>query len=146
MNNQEPEVLRPNELSKLKEFAYACGDALIDGEPIEIFYPEDLVIEPGQKETRFSAITVAKIKAHPQNASLLSGLKGTANIYAIFTKASNASGWEVKYVGQRKAASIRERVSQHLIKKNARTGSKLGEIHESLSKVEKIGGGQGDQG
>ena len=139
MNNQEPEILRPNELSKLREFASDCGEALIEGEPIEFFYPEGFVIEAGEKEKRFSDETVTKIKGHPRNASLLSGLKGTANIYAIFTKASNASSWEVKYVGQRKAASIRERLSQHLIKKNARTGSKLSKVHEVLSKGEKIG-------
>jgi len=46
------------------------------------------------------------------------------NIYAIFTKLGDAE-WTVKYIGERKAIEMRQRITAHLIKKVEQQGQNL---------------------
>ncbi|MBT4361552.1 MAG: hypothetical protein HOB84_09690 [Candidatus Marinimicrobia bacterium] len=57
-----------------------------------------------------------------------------ANIYAIWSRASDSEIWEVMYIGQRTSASFEERIKQHLFKTPTGTQSKIKKVREQLLK------------
>ena len=72
------------------------------------------------------------------NNSLLEQLNNHANLYAIHIKEKD-SVWKVAYIGQRKSNSMRSRIIEHLVKKNAATGSKLNEVKAIVASGGEIG-------
>ncbi len=115
----------PEDLSR---FAEKCRKSLLDSQPYEFNYPEECPLQ--------SCWPVEKIKE--SNKKFLSNLKGKGNVYAIFLK-THGRKWNPVYVGQRKSKGLRDRLTQHLIKKNAQTGSKLKEVKEWVTGGGKIG-------
>lgn len=118
----------------IEEYIEECEKCLLEGDPTEFLYPSDFVGKSIADNIWEEMVEVLK----KNNKTLLSTLRNKANIYAIYTKPINGD-WVVKYVGERKAASMRERITSHLIKKDDRTGSKLEYVREAVSKGEKIG-------
>ncbi len=62
------------------------------------------------------------------NQQILDDVSGSANIYAIFTAPKESSTFSLKYIGKTTRKLARQRVRNHLIKKNKQTGSKLERI------------------
>ena len=62
------------------------------------------------------------------NKNALDKLSGKANVYAIFTAPKDSGAYTIRYIGKTKKNLARERVTNHLIKKNEKTGAKLTEI------------------
>lgn len=118
----------------LQEFIENCESHLLTGEPTQFQYPSELL-----GKSIADAIWEEKVSEIKElNKSLLSGLRNKANVYAIFTKAGSG-GWVVRYVGERKAVDMRQRITNHLITKSDGTGAKLDFVREAVSKGESIG-------
>ena len=62
-----------------------------------------------------------------------------ANIYAIWSRASNSDKWVVMYIGQRSKSKVIERIKQHLFKTPSDTESKIEKIKEHLNNNYEIG-------
>ena len=88
----------------LVEFANECASALLTGVQHEFSYPT------GCSLTNWPS---AEIKA--MNESFLKTLRGRGNVYAIYLRNSKQNDWVPVYVGQRKSANLRERISHHLL-------------------------------
>ncbi len=97
----------------LDEFANECASALIIDSPIQFHYPDGCNLE------NWPVPEIKKL-----NAETLQGLRGAGNVYALYTRRRNEA-WSVVYVGQRKSKGLRERITQHLVNKDSRTGSML---------------------
>jgi hypothetical protein len=113
---------------KLSEFAKECEASLLSGVQYEFVFPEGCSLQEWP---------VAEIKA--ANKEFLSSLKGSANVYALFVRRNDSEEWIPVYVGQRKSANLRERLTQHLINKNVQTGSMLEAVKTAVAAGEKIG-------
>lgn len=105
----------------LDEFAERCAEALIVDSPIQFNYPD------GSSLTNWP---VAEIKQ--LNDLVLKELRGAGNVYALYTRRAEGA-WSVVYVGQRKSEGLRERITQHLINKDTRTGSMLEAVKTAVS-------------
>ncbi|MGF1792931.1 hypothetical protein L4D21_20245 [Photobacterium profundum] len=118
----------------LQQYIDECENQLLNGEPSEFVYPSELlgkrISDPIWDEM------IAQVKE--PNEAILSTLRNKANIYAIFTK-NGDEPWIKKYVGERKALDMRQRITSHLINKNSSTGSKLDFVREAVSQGEKVG-------
>ncbi len=62
-----------------------------------------------------------------------------ANVYAIWSRASNSDKWEVMYIGQRSKGNVIERIKQHLFKTPNGTQSKLEKVTELVALNHHIG-------
>ena len=60
------------------------------------------------------------------------------NIYGLLTKTSGAD-WKLRYVGQRKAKDIKQRLKHHLIKKHQKTGAQLDKVKKELESNVQLG-------
>jgi hypothetical protein len=118
----------------LKEFAESCKRALLLENPYEFNYP---TILKNNTEERLWKECIPKIKE--KNKNLLSKLRSNANLYTIYERKSKVDKWLPVYVGERKSVGMRERITQHLINKNLKTGSKLEEVKEIVRTGGKIG-------
>lgn len=67
-------------------------------------------------------------KIDEANHALLSMVSGEANVYAIFTAPKNSDIFSLRYIGKTTRKLARQRIRNHLIKKNERTGAKLNNI------------------
>lgn len=113
----------------LAEFADTCSKALLATAQHTFRFPVG-----SSKESW----PVEEIKR--QNATLLSNLRHQGNVYALFVRErKEQSKWQVMYVGERKADGLRGRVTEHLIKKDQNTGSKLEEIQTAVAGGLEIG-------
>ncbi|NHV28774.1 hypothetical protein [Burkholderia sp. D-99] len=63
-----------------------------------------------------------------ENESTLDLVAGCANVYAIFTAPRDSNVFTLRYIGKTTRKLARQRVRNHLIKKNERTGAKLENI------------------
>ncbi|ELH9640318.1 hypothetical protein [Vibrio alginolyticus] len=122
----------PNEL---QEYINHCEEQLLNSEPVEFVYPAELVGKDVSDPIWDDLIEEVK---EPNEKEILSKLRHKANIYAIFTK-NGDEPWVKKYVGERKAIDMRQRITSHLINKNRKTGSKLDLVRDAVSKGQKIG-------
>ena len=122
----EPQIFHgPKELVA---FAATCESALFESFKHVIAYPPS---------ANLANWPVADIQS--KNEALLSTLRNAGNVYAIFVAdAPKNSPWIVHYIGERKSNGLRQRLTEHLIKKNANTGSKLPEIQQSVSDGKRI--------
>lgn len=62
------------------------------------------------------------------NQELLKKVSGSANLYAIFTAAWGSEEHSLRYVGKTTKKLARQRITNHLFRKDERTGSKLAQI------------------
>lgn len=115
--------------AELKDFVQRCTNELFKQEPRQFNYSEDCYLGKwGEDEIRVS------------NKDLLKTLNGNANIYAIFVRERGSrSLWEKMYVGQRQSRYMRDRIREHLIKKNYQTGSVLEKIKTAVSLNKEVG-------
>jgi hypothetical protein len=120
--------------SGIQEYIEECESSLLQGEPTEFVFPNELIGASITDSIWDEMIGVIKTRNEP----LLSSLRNKANIYAIFTK-TNDGDWVVKYVGERKAIEMRQRITSHLLTKDIKTGSKLEYVREAVSRGERIG-------
>jgi hypothetical protein len=111
----------------LDEFANECASALIVDSPIQFFYPDDC---------NFTNWPIEEIKQ--LNDETLKSLRRAGNVYALYLRRAGES-WSVVYVGQRKSAGLRERITQHLVNKNVRTGSMLKAVKTAISDGREMG-------
>lgn len=115
--------------AELASFVISCEDALLKTAQHKFIFPAGSSKDSWPTE---------EIKA--ANQALLSKLRHQGNVYALFVrKPTPNSTWEVRYVGERKADGLRSRITDHLIKKNAQTGSKLQEIQSAVGDGSEIG-------
>lgn len=63
-----------------------------------------------------------------ENQDLLDSVSGAANVYAIFTAPKDTNEFTLRYIGKTKKRLARQRIRNHLIIKNEKTGAKLYEI------------------
>jgi len=112
----------------LVEFAKQCSSALLAGVQHEFRFP------PGCSLTHWP---VAEIKSI--NAVLLGSLRRRGNVYALYVRGAGEKAWLPVYVGQRKSANLRERISHHLITKNEQTGSMLAAVKTAVAAGDSIG-------
>lgn len=105
----------------LDQFANECASTLIVDSPIPFLYPVNC---------NFTSWPINEIKK--LNDEILKSLRGAGNVYALYTRLPNEN-WSVVYVGQRKSAGLRERITQHLVNKNVRTGSMLEKVKTAIS-------------
>lgn len=74
------------------------------------------------------------------NQELLKSLRHSGNVYALFVRApTEGAHWVAVYVGERKSIGLRERITQHLIDKNERTGSMLEAVKTAVASGSSIG-------
>lgn len=62
------------------------------------------------------------------NKSILEGVSGTANLYAIFTGARSETECSLRYFGKTIKKLARQRITNHLFRKHEKTGSKLAQV------------------
>lgn len=62
------------------------------------------------------------------NKSLLAKVSGSANLYAIFTAAYGEREHSLRYFGKTTKKLARQRITNHLFRKNEKTGSKLAQV------------------
>lgn len=75
-----------------------------------------------------------------ENQKLLKSLRHSGNVYALFVRApTEGADWVAVYVGERKSIGLRERITQHLIDKNERTGSMLEAVKTAVASGSSIG-------
>lgn len=108
----------------LHDFTLECEEQLLIKNPCEFIYPDGV----RKNDESLWCKHISKIKEI--NKEVLANLRHNANLYAIYTRDSKQDIWQVVYVGERKSEGMRERMTQHLIKKNTATGSKLDEVKE----------------
>ena len=68
------------------------------------------------------------VKLKNDNECLLKEITGNANVYAIFACDKGETKYSLRYLGQSKSKSSRTRLTNHLIKKNEKTGAKLSKV------------------
>jgi hypothetical protein len=105
----------------LEEFAEKCAKELIVNNPTPFSYPDGCSL---------SNWPIQEIKR--ANDANLKSLRGKGNVYALYTR-RDEEPWKVAYVGQRKSDGLRERITQHLICKDGRTGSMLEAVKTAVS-------------
>jgi hypothetical protein len=66
------------------------------------------------------------------NQKILDAVSGVANVYVIFTAPKNSCTFSLRYIGKTTRKLARQRVRNHLIKKNENTGAKLKNIVEHV--------------
>jgi len=119
--------LDKNAANSLEAFADTCLNELVISDPRPFTYPNS---------SCNSNWDIEKIKE--ENSNLLCQLRHNGNLYALYTRENSSSNWRLRYVGQRKSKNLRERISQHLISKNERTGSKLENIKGAIFNDEQV--------
>ena len=80
---------------------------------------------------------IPEIKA--ANEPFLKSLRGRANVYAFFVRRTGSEDWLPVYVGERKSAALRDRLTQHLISKSHQTGSMLEAVKTAVAGGDSIG-------
>ena len=73
------------------------------------------------------------------NTNLLNKISRKGGVYLIFIKASKSKTLLPVYIGQTKSNYSRQRLRNHLFKKDPRTGSQLESVKKSLLKEQSIG-------
>lgn len=63
-----------------------------------------------------------------RNKAVLDAVSGVANVYAIFTAPNDTNDFSLRYIGKTTRKLARQRIRNHLIKKNKGTGAKLDKI------------------
>lgn len=115
----------------LDDIAQRCWQSLIDTEPYEFRYPD--AAHETEDWTPFIDVT------KDDNSGFLENLRGNANLYILLIRAPTQSDWNTRYIGESRRELIRQRLTDHLITKDPRTGSQLKKVRLALSKGFRIG-------
>ena len=98
--------------SGLEEFAETCAQALFSEAPHQFVFPDGCGLQHWPVDEIKSA-----------NEAFLKTLRHRANVYALSVRSLGENeSWSTVYVGERKSPGLRERITQHLITKDHRTG------------------------
>lgn len=123
---QTPTLTGPSGLS---EFAESCAQALFSDVQHQFNFPDGCTPQFWPIEEIKSA-----------NDTFLKTLRNRANVYALFIRTRRkAERWQPVYVGERKSVGLRERITQHLIAKDSRTGSMLEVVKKAVADEYDIG-------
>ncbi|MDQ0608008.1 hypothetical protein QFZ83_002179 [Variovorax sp. W1I1] len=125
----KPKSLEFNQAASLETFAKKCAKTLLSNPPMEIVkFPLDC------SATNWCQITIKEL-----NEGFLGKLRNNGNVYALFLEAEDLTKWEPRYVGKSARSNLRTRISNHLIGKHEKTGSKLDEVRQAVLAGRKIG-------
>lgn len=106
-----------------------CEALLFGGQVFPFTYPD---------ECRRGEWDRAKITA--VNEVLLSTLRWSGNVYALFARSRSTKGqWELRYIGESKSESLRDRIRGHLIAKHHKTQSQLTKVQQAVRAGDEIG-------
>jgi len=114
--------------SELDDFVKKCTNELFNGKTHLFAFPDDCFSEKWP---------VDQIKN--LNKDFLEEVNGNANIYVISIRERGTKSWKKMYVGQRKSSYMRDRMREHLIKKDDQTRSMLERIKEAVSNKKEVG-------
>jgi hypothetical protein len=115
--------------SGLEEFSETCASELLSAVQYQFTFPVDCSLQNWPIEDIKRA-----------NEELLKSLRHSGNIYALFVRQpTEDANWEAVYVGERKSIGLRDRITQHLINKDARTGSMLEAVKTAVASGSSIG-------
>lgn len=115
--------------SGLAEFAESCAQALFAEVPQQFVFPAGCNLQHWP---------VGEIRS--SNEAFLKTLRHRANVYVLSVRPLGENqNWSPVYVGERKSAGLRDRITQHLIKKNDRTGSMLEAVKTAVAAGQEIG-------
>jgi hypothetical protein len=118
----------------IEDFAYLCGDKLLNQRKIKEFtYPNTI-----NSLDRWDDDYVDMLISIQSNEQILKSVSGKFGVYALFEK-NKSKVWDVKYIGHTNAKYARQRIRNHLIKKDVRTGAQLSSIQNSVLIGNKIG-------
>ena len=70
--------------------------------------------------------------------NFIDGMITQPNLYGLLTS-PNGRQWQLRYIGQRKAKGIKQRMYQHLVKKHKNTGAQLEKVKKELNDGKYIG-------
>ena len=112
----------------LERFAKECEESLLSAILYHFKYPTSASL------THWPVDEIKK-----ENENFLGGLRNKGNVYALWVRKDDTDSWIPVYVGQRKSENLRERLTQHLISKNSKTGSMLEAIKTAVGAGEQIG-------
>ncbi|NMF90997.1 GIY-YIG nuclease family protein [Aromatoleum petrolei] len=90
-----------------------------------------LLSEEARTPVKYSPHNIAPWNAaqiDAENQGLLNSVSGAANVYAIFTAPKNTNEFTLRYIGKTTKKLARQRIRNHLITKNEKTGAKLWKI------------------
>jgi len=115
--------------SGLAEFAESCAQALFAEVPHQFIFPEGCSLQHWPVEEIKTA-----------NEAFLKTLRHRANIYCLFVRPSSGDNenWSAVYVGERKRDGLRDRITQHLITKDHRTGSMLEAVKTAVAAQQEV--------
>ena len=115
--------------SGLEEFAETCAQALFSEAPHQFVFPDGCGLQHWPVDEIKSA-----------NEAFLKTLRHRANVYALSVRSLGENeSWSTVYVGERKSPGLRERITQHLITKDHRTGSMLEAVKTAVAAGQEIG-------
>jgi hypothetical protein len=115
--------------SGLAEFAESCAQTLFAELPHQFIFPVGCSLQHWP---------VDEIKT--SNETFLKTLRHRANVYALSVRSSGGNqNWSPVYVGERKSAGLRDRITQHMITKDHRTGSMLEAVKTAVAAGQEIG-------
>ena len=66
------------------------------------------------------------------NKEILDAISGVANLYAIFAAPNGSNLFSLKYIGKTRGKLARQRIRNHLIKKDKKTGAKLKHVKDHI--------------
>lgn len=73
-----------------------------------------------------------------ENEAFFSALSGEANVYMLYTASKNSSSYKLRYIGKTKRKLARQRLINHLFKKNKNTGAKLERVKRHVKSGGKV--------
>lgn len=100
-----------------------------------------LLSDDNKQEVRYPSVCVPlwdSERINEVNETLLSELKHSANVYAIFTAEKGSKEYALKYIGQTISKLAKTRLTNHLIKKHSKTGAKLSKVIDHVQSGGKI--------
>ena len=115
--------------SGLAEFSETCATELFKAVQYQFTFPVSCTLQNWPIEDIKRA-----------NKELLKTLRHSGNVYVLFVRApTEGANWVPVYVGERKSVGLRERITQHLIDKDERTGSMLEAVKTAVTSGSTIG-------
>lgn len=128
---QSAAVVFTMSLHSLAEFYDACMHTIQDtSEVTRIIYPEWR--NPDSKEAFLKEWKQRKAETEALNTKFLDWVHGSSGIYALYVRIPQEGDWTLKYIGHSVGSLSRQRLKNHLIDKNAKTGAKLAEVQETV--------------
>ncbi|OBZ10930.1 GIY-YIG nuclease family protein [Bacillus sp. FJAT-26390] len=125
-----------NDVSQIESFVNDCEASLLDSMNVNVFtYPKKLYSAKGIKKWEGSEKDIDSI-----NEVILNSVAGSSGVYALFTRRTVNEKWILRYIGHTKGgSSSRQRIRNHLVKKNKGTGAKLDLVKEAVLEGQEIG-------